>query len=208
MGKTIVATDVNRLLKHMTDVVDLTQKEVKNAVRLAVRETVTRTKKKGLSLAAQRYTIQKDKMKRLLPLAAVDIPAADRLEGSVTFMGDVGVPVRYFKTNPKRAIPNWKGIQPKRRKPKNGVRYVPVKGGAWTYVHGPEGQKTFWFRSRQNGNVLLGYRTNDTISSEGLLGPSPIQALQHHETASVLRAYMDETLKKRVEHQLDRLRKK
>ena len=63
MGKTIVATDVNLLLKHMTDVVDLTQKEVKNAVRLAVRETVTRTKKKGLS-----SRIPKDLQKILLRL--------------------------------------------------------------------------------------------------------------------------------------------
>ena len=208
MAKTMVATNVNRLLKSMTDVVDLTQKEVKKAVRLAVKQTVIRTKKKGLYLAAQRYTIQKDKMKRLLPLAAVEVPAADTLDGSVTFTGDVGVPVRYFKTNPRRAIPNWKGIPPKRRKPKNGIRYAPVKGGAWTYVHGPEGQKTFWFRSRQNNNILLGYRKKDTISTEGLLGPSPIQALQHHETASFLRAYMDDTLKERVDHQQNRLRKK
>ena len=207
MGKTIVSTDVNRLLKDMADIVDLTRKETKNAVRLAVRETVIRTKKKGLSLAAQRYTIQKDKMKRLLPLATVDVPSADSLEGSVTFMGDVGVPIRYFKTNPRRAIPNWKGINPKQRKPKNGVRYAPVRGGAWTYVHGPEGQKTFWFRPWLTNNLLLGYRTNDTISTAGLLGPSPIQALQHHETASELRAYMDDTLKKRIEHQLDRLNK-
>ena len=76
MGKTIVATDVNRLLKSMTDVIDLAQKETKNAVRLAVRETVIRTKKKGLDIAARRYTIQKDKVKHLLPLAVVDVPSS------------------------------------------------------------------------------------------------------------------------------------
>lgn len=206
MGKTIVATDVNRLLKSMTDVIDLTQKETKNAVRLAVRETVTRTKKKGLDIAARRYTIQKDKMKHLMPLATVELPNRDSCDGSVTFKGDVGVPIRYFKTKPRRAVPNWKGKNPRRRKPTQGVQYMPVKGGKWKDARGPNDEKTFWFLSKQN-NVILGYRRGEKLSSEGLFGPSPIQALQQHDNASELRKYMDDTLRKRVEHQLDRLNK-
>lgn len=206
MGKTIVATDVNRLLKSMTDVIDLAQKETKNAVRLAVRETVIRTKKKGLDIAARRYTIQKDKVKHLLPLAIVDVPSSEHLDGAVTFKGDVGVPIRYFKTKPRRAVQNWKGKDPRNRKPVQGVQYMPVKGGKWKDARGPNDEKTFWFLSKQN-NVILGYRMGEKLSSEGLFGPSPIQALQQHENASELRKYMDDTLKKRVEHQLDRLNK-
>lgn len=206
MGKTIVATDVNRLLKSMTDVIDLAQKETKSAVRLAVRETVIRTKKKGLDIAARRYTIQKDKVKHLLPLAIVDVPSSEHLDGAVTFKGDVGVPIRYFKTKPRRAVQNWKGKDPRNRKPVQGVQYMPVKGGKWKDARGPNDEKTFWFLSKQN-NVILGYRMGEKLSSEGLFGPSPIQALQQHENASELRKYMDDTLKKRVEHQLDRLNK-
>lgn len=207
MGKTIVATDVNRLLKHMTEVIDLSQKETAKAVRLAVRETLSRTRKKGLSIAAKRYPIPQSKLRQVMPQAQIVPPEEAGISGAVMFKGNMGVPVRYFKTSPRQRIPNWKGVNPKRRKPRNGVRYVPVKGGAWKHVYGPEGQKTFWFRSKQN-NIVLGYRTKNTISSVGLLGPSPIQALQHHETASKLREYMDDTFQKRVEHQLGQLRKK
>ena len=83
---------------------------------------------------------------------------------------------------------------------------MPVKGGKWKEARGPKDEKTFWFLSKQ-GNVILGYRRGEKLSSEGLFGPSPIQALQQHENASELRKYMDDTLRKRVEHQLDRLNK-
>jgi hypothetical protein len=83
------------------------------------------------------------------------------------------------------------------------------KGGSFRHAKGPEGQKTFLFRAG-NGSVILGYRKSKkdrSISTEGLVAASPIQAVAKHENAEKLADHAGEKGKLELLRHLGRVLK-
>ena len=80
------------------------------------------------------------------------------------------------------------------------------KAGQMHPAYGPHGEKSFWIKGN-SGNVILVYRPLGTqqISTDGLMGPSPIQAIVKAENAAALQEYAAETLQKRVDHAIQRI---
>ena len=178
----------------------------RKAIRMAIGEALTRTKAAGIRISTRDYTYTKDAKKKVAARTRIVKPSNDALEGEVKFTGSPGVPLRYFRTSPRRAVQDFSGIAPKRRKPKGGVRVKVKKSGRMRPARGPKGQSTFWFKGR-NGAILLGYRAGrgNAISTEGLFGASPIQGLSRDDNFRELSRYADETVRKRINHQLDRI---
>ena len=198
-------------------------KKCLKAVRIAVNETLERTKKKGVAIAVEDYALVKGAKEKISTSTRIRKASDDGFEGLVEFPGKPGVPLRYFKANPRRALPDFKGVTPRKRKPKGGVRIMVKKRGAMKAGRGPLGQSLFWFKGA-NGSILLGYRGEKLvrrtikragrkdkeamvpqISTKGLFGPSPIQGLSRKDKREKIEEYANDTLRKRVEHQLNRI---
>ena len=177
-------------------------KQARQAVSLGVREAVQRTQKKGLSIAKKRYAFSKYGKARIDGVLASKSIGPDKLFGEVRFQGRPGVPLRWFQSVPTRPssgkMPRLKG---------KTVRVRIVRGGAMKERRGKHGERVFWWRSPQ-GNILLAYRVGagrGKISTEDLMGASPIQAIQKHENFESIGEYLQETFAKRVNHQLSRI---
>ena len=170
---------------------------LKKILRRTFSETMQRTKKRGLRMAYAEYDIPRDVRKAV----------KTRLEirddgGSVIFSGIVGTPIRHFRSRPKRGLQSWKGVKPRRRKPKGGVKFKIRKGSPWIQPKGPHGESTFWFPTK--GEPVLGYR-DDALRALEEFRASPIQAIQKRENFDELGEYARETMEKRLKHNIGRL---
>lgn len=174
----------------------------RKAVRLGVREAIQRTRRKGLSIARQRYAFSSYGKTKVDGMLAEKSSGPDRLSGVVRFKGAVGVPLRYFQTKPGRPK-DGKKLQ----RLVDTIRVRILRGGPMKPVYGAGGQKIFWWRNKA-GKPLLMYRLGRReLANPDRMGASPIQAIQKRENAEYLCEYLRETLAKRVEHQLDRMGK-
>lgn len=198
-------------------------KELKKALRTALNETLTRTRNAGIRRMNTYYDLNVAGKVRVG--AYIQRSWAKKgevfLSGSVLFRGSVGLPLSYFNLWP-RSLPYYKGVNPRRRRPKGGIR-VRIKRGeprrtvAGSFLVPPQAKS-----ARKNGLLveLVTRKDKRGATSErqeryfkhaGInkfdrpMGPSPIQALASIEGEDFLRDYMESTFAKRAEHQLDRL---
>ena len=176
--------------------------KARQAIAMGVREAVQRTQRKGLSIAKKRYAFSKYGKARIDGILASKSIGPDRLFGEVRFQGRPGVPLRWFQSVPTRPsggkMPRLKG---------KTVRVRVVRGGAMKERRGKGGERVFWWKSPQ-GNILLAYRVGagrGKISTEDLMGASPIQAIQKQSNYETIGEYLQETFAKRVNHQLARV---
>lgn len=176
----------------------------RKAIDGALREAMTRTKNRGIRLANSEYAITPQGRKRVAAQAIMVM--SGEMGGELIFKGRPGAPLRWFATNPKRGVQHWQGQSPHARKPREGVMAKRRKAGQMHPAYGPHGEKSFWIKGN-GGNVVLVYRPLGTqrISTDGLMGPSPIQAIVKAENAAALQEYAAETLQKRVDHAIQRI---
>lgn len=224
MSVSITITGGPELERISEDLLWRYPRESRKAVRSGVSEALKRTKARGIRIAASEYALPKDTKQKVADKVRIRMPNEDEIDGELKFTGAPGTPLRYFKTKPARAVPSFKGVPVRKRRPKDGVSVKVKKRGVFHTAYGPKGQKTFWFQAK-NGAVLLGYRdggkfTNrvvvsrrgkrlnqrvQAISTEGLFGASPIQAIARDDNFRMLTEYAEETMRKRINHQLERL---
>lgn len=177
------------------------RKDLAKARRMAMKDALKSTAGRGKKLVRQLYDIRLKDQKRL-DTSIRQKTEASYERGELEFSGGVGDPLRYFPASPRRGPQNWKGINPRNRKPKGGTLFRVKKGGRWKTRRGPKGESTFWFRGATHGKYLIGYREKDTgkISTWGLFGPSSIQAIGRDDNYSVLSGWLLERYEKRFQH--------
>lgn len=145
----------------------------------------------------QRYTFFE--VNRLNIREKTDIKSGADFSGELIFSGRRGVGLRNFRPSPGRA-PDWKGVAPKKRKPRAGVSSTILRGGKRKVYTGPEGEKPFWARAKQ-GFMALFYRDKITDKLQMLYGPSPIQALGRSAT-EMLEDVAEDSLAKNMQRAL------
>ena len=174
-------------------------RQARKAVRLGVREAIQRTRRKGLGIAKKRYAFSSYGRTKVNALLAEKGYSPDKSMAEVRFKGEVGIPLRYFQTKPGR---------PKDGKPlpriADTLRVRVLRGGPMKEVYGAGGAKVFWWRNKQ-GKPLLMYRAGRKLSKPDRMGASPIQALQKQENFQTVGEYLQETMLKRINHQLSRI---
>ena len=175
-------------------------RQARQAVSLGVREAVQRTRKKGLSIAKKRYAFSSYGKARVDGILASKSIGADKMFGEVKFKGEVGVPFRWFQSVPTR--PSG-GKMP--RLGKKTVRVRIIRGGPMKELHGAGGEKVFWWQHPKTGNILLMYRLGRKLKVPERMGAAPIQAIQKQSNYETIGEYLQETMLKRVKHQLDRV---
>ncbi len=167
-------------------------KETRKAMRLACSDAARSAQSEGNAIARDAYTAKsKKKVKAKV--------RQGKEQASVLFTGEVGEPLWHFDLRPRKPG----------SRPPSGVSVRVKKGGAYRPAKGPDGQKTFLFRAG-NGSVILGYRKSKkdrTISAEGLVAASPIQAVAKKENAEKLADHAGEKGKLELLRQLGRVLK-
>ena len=167
-------------------------KETRKAMRLACSDAARSAQSKGNRIARDAYTAKSKKKVRAKVKQTGE-------HASVLFTGEVGEPLRHFDLRPRKPG----------SRPPEGISVRVKKGGAYRHAKGPEGQKTFLFRSG-NGSVILGYRKSKkdrSISTEGLMAASPIQAVAKKENSERLAERAGEKGKLELLRQLGRVLK-
>lgn len=194
--------------------------EMKKAVRTALNETLTRTRQAGIRRMRSYYALNVPGMARVG--AYIQRSWAKKgdvfLTGSVLFRGSVGMPLSYFALTP-RSWTYYRGKQPRRRRPKGGVRVLIKRNGEKKVVLGsflvPAQSKSARRAGLESELVRHGQgaasdRQERFFKAAGIrrferpMGPSPIQALASIEGEEFLRDYMETTFAKRAEHQMMR----
>lgn len=165
-------------------------REIEKAARLAASDTGRAAKAEAGRIARSAYTAKKPQK----------ITARLRSQGgtaNLTFTGPLGERLPHFQARPR-------GIT--KRKPAQGVSVRVRKDGGFRLITGPEGQKTFWFRGRNSGAMLIGYRPGKgrAISTKNMLGASQIQAVARHRSTEHLRAFAEEKLQAALMRHLER----
>ena len=177
-------------------------KQARQAVTLGVREAVQRTRKKGLSIAKKRYAFSSYGKARIDGILASKSVGPDKMFGEVRFKGEIGVPFRYFQsvpTHPKE------GARKMPRLGKKTVRVRIIRGGPMRDLLGQGGEKVFWWRHPKTENILLMYRLGRKLKVPDRMGAAPIQAIQKQENYETIGEYLQETMLKRISHQLGRI---
>ena len=196
--------------------------KLKEAMRTALNETLTRTRNAGIRRMRSYYAFNVAGMLRSgVYIRRTWAKKGDIiLTGSLLFRGNVGMPLSYFSLYP-RILPNYKGVHPLKRRPKGGIRVLIKKGGskrivAHSFLVPPQSKA-----ARRSGLVVelvtrkdkrgaVSERQANFFRHAGInkfdrpMGPSPIQALASIEGEEFLREYMETTFAKRAEHQLAR----
>lgn len=169
---------------------------LEKAARNAMNHALNAVRAEGVRTAREKYTA---KARAIRAASRIRRATAKEIEGYVDFSGRVGVPIAEFETKP-RNMPNWKGIDPRKRQPAEGVRVRILKGGPLSVVAGPNDEKSFFGPSKRFVHVW--YRAGTFKASarqkvrkrwqgyiHPLFGPSPIQALTTDEARERLAAY-------------------
>lgn len=209
MGMRVDTRGLAEMRRDLKDMMTVPQKSAFMAMKDAFRST----RSQAFKVARNSYNIKLADQKKMT--APLKDPKFDghTTRGELVFEGGVGDPLRYFPGKPPRKEPNWKGIHPWRRKPVGGASFKVVKKGRWKLRQGPKGESTFWFKGRNSGALLIGYRKGQVrgvrgswggkISTEGLFGASSIQAIGKQENYEVLQGWLRERYEKRFYHYMD-----
>ena len=176
---------------------------MRKAMRSAYAETSRSVRSYGLRLSRKEYAIAPASRNRVAAQCKISITDGEAL---ISFTGGMGAPLRWFQASPKRAPQNWKGQDPRRRRPGEGVSVKRRTAGTRHPAYGPRGEKSFWMIGA-SGNVILVYRPLGTqqVSTQGLMGPSPIQAIGKAENAARIQEHAAQTMRARVDHAIDRV---
>lgn len=198
-------------------------KDMQKALRTALNETLTRTRQAGIRRMRNYYALNAPGMVKVM--AYIQRSWARKgevfLSGSLLFKGSVGLPLSYFDRWP-RHMPNYRGVNPRKRRPKGGIRVRIKKGEARRIIAGsflvPPSSKAARragleaeLVTRKENNGAVSEKQRRYFASAGInkfdrpMGPSPIQALASIEGEEFLREYMEVTFTKRAEHQLNRM---
>lgn len=198
-------------------------KNMQKALRTALNETLTRTRQAGIRRMRNYYALNVPGMVKVM--AYIQRSWAKKgevfLSGSLLFKGSVGLPLSYFDRWP-RHLPNYRGVNPRKRRPKGGIRVRIKKNEARRLISGsflvPPSSKAarragleaeLVNRKENLGAVskaqLQFFRERGIHKFNRPMGPSPIQALASIEGEDFLREYMEVTFTKRAEHQLNRM---
>ena len=210
MAMKVDTAGFERVRRDLKDMMTMPQK----AAYMAMKDAFRSTRSQAFKVARKSYNIKLADQKKML--AQIKNPQFDgqTTRGELVFEGGVGDPLRYFPGKPPRKEPNWKGINPLRRKPVSGASFKVRKGGRWTLRQGPKSESTFWFTGRISGAVLIGYRAGQVrgqkgswkgakVSTKGLFGASSIQAIGKKENYEVLQGWLKERYEKRFYHYMD-----
>lgn len=180
----------------------------KAAVR-AMNHALKAVRAEGVRAAREKYTA---KARDVRAATRIKRATARSIEGHVIFSGKVGIPIAGFVTRPGR-MPDWKGIDPRKRRPEQGVQVQIVRGGPFWTLTGDDQEKSFfahgkgrmhvWWRKRGAKWEKGGKNWNHHIKP--MFGPSPIQALTSEQTRARLAEYGQEDFRKQLINQIEQL---
>lgn len=206
---------------------------LENAARNAMNHALNAVRAEGTRMAREKYTA---KARAVRASARIKRATAKVIEGYVDFSGKVGIPISEFETRP-RSMPNWKGVDPRKRQPAEGVQVRILKGGPFSVVAAPGGEKSFfgpwkgfmnvWYRDRASKAPARKWVKNmhlysHLVEKKGrewmrkrwrgymhpLFGPSPIQALSSGEAGERLAVYGQDDFRSQLANQVRQLFRK
>lgn len=198
-----VPAELVRMMRAMPDKAD-------KYIARAVRETAKRTKARATKVVTQTYAI--NKRGKSYFKSQTQITKAAGSAGTVatlTFAGILGLRADAFKDKPGKSRFNFRGMSNAARRSIPGVTLKYLRAGGFKNRH-PSGGKMFWARPGSGHGWFLAWRSgrgHQAKPETGLMGPSPIQALRANEgeRAKEVWEYSQETLDKRVAHQINRM---
>ncbi len=206
---------------------------LEKAARNAMNHALNAVRAEGVRMAREKYTA---KARAIRAASRIRRATAKDIEGYVDFSGRVGVPIAEFETRPK-GMPNWKGVDPRKRQPAEGVRVRILKGGPFYAIAAPIGEKPFfgpwkgfmnvWYRDKASKAPARQWIKNMNFYSQlvekkgrewmrkrwqgymhPLFGPSPIQALTSDEARERLAAYGQDDFRSQLANQVKLLFRK
>lgn len=181
-------------------------KGIEKATQHALNHALNAVRAKGVRMAREKYTAKAKVIRARIKIRRVSQLAT---RGEVFFNGKIGTPAGEFNIRP-RQLQKWKGVNPRNRKPVEGILARFLKDGPFSAIRGPHGEKSFlaryggdlivWYRRTKNGERGLGLRM--------LWGPSPIQALSPEEARNSLAEYGLDDFRKQLANQVRQLFRK
>ena len=173
-------------------------KQSSAAIARAVNRTLESVRTEAVRIGQQKYTAKTESLRKR---ATIKRARNDYPIGVLDVRGRKGLSLFNFRPSP-RAVPNWKGVPVRKRRPKAGVSSLVKKGGRRKVYGGPGASKPFLMKT-DSGHTGIFVRRNKKI--EMLYGPSPIQALGGQESRERLQKKADETFTKRLQHEVERV---
>ncbi len=179
---------------------NLLPQEMRKASARAINRTLQSVRALGARIARETYTAP---TRELTKRIVVKNAKATDNEGQITFAGAKGVPLHRFLPNPRKK-PDWRGVDPRKRKPEAGVSTKIKRAGQRKVKFGPDGQKPFWVHNERTRGLYYRFgKRKDAIKP--LFGPSPVQALLNDEAQSRLFEQADSTFSARLQHEVRRI---
>ncbi len=187
---------------------------IEKATDRALNHALKAVRAEGVRIAREKYTAKARAVRARIKIHRVSIKNA---RGEVFFSGKVGEPAGEFDIRPRRA-PNWKGVNPRERKPAAGILARFIRDGAFSAVEGPHGEKSFLAPFGGSGKIYVWYRRTSErsgarkqVADKGmrmLFGPSPIQALLSVDARDRLAEYGQDDFRKQLVNQVKQLFRK
>ena len=235
-GSVTMHVNVADLEKEVIGPFKSTAEQIRKAERMAIKDALKSTRGKGRKRAAEEYAIKPAGKKKLTDKIRLAQKGADAEAGELTFSGYEGTELHYFPGYPAKTPAEWlkrgnrPGLNPRLRKPKEGVRFQVFKGGRFR-VEVPQGPRfsggvryvgrhvvtparTFWIHLKDRRKWVLAYRTRPSryvggqrvkggLSRKGLFAASMIQAIGRRDILHALGEHAAERVETRLEHYLD-----
>lgn len=201
-GTLTVKVEGLRVLEDIRDQFLFAPKGIEKATDRSLNHALNAVRAEGVRVAREKYTAKAKSVRATIKIRRVSVNNA---RGEVFFNGRVGTPAADFNISPRRA-PKWKGINPQKRKPAEGILARYLKEGSSTPVKGPQGQKSFL--APYGGKVYAWYRRSRREGLRMLFGPSPIQALTSVDSRDRLTEYGLEDFRKQLANQVKQLFRK
>lgn len=195
----ITIPDLDRTIADLTGTIRHLPDDCKKAVARAVNRTLEAVRAEAVRVGREAYTAKAESLRKG---SRIRKATAANPYGVLELRGRRGIPLVQFLPQPDTP-PNWKGVHPRRRAPKEGVSSQVKRGGA-RYVHTKDGHKPFFAAPR--GELGLWVRIGPGRSDlRQRFGPSPIQAFSRPGAKERLEAKARETFPKRLRHEVDAL---
>lgn len=165
-------------------------KRADKVIANAINQSLAAGRKEAARLARKAYTAP---IKKLFDNINVQRAKASDLQGQIDLLGSKGVSMIHFK-----AQPNTPGTRPA-----VGVTAQTKKGGSRkARMSKNGGSKSFIMKKKQGGFGV--FVRHGRKKFEMLMGPSPIQALQRHESQEQVSKKVEEAFAPRLQAEIDR----
>ncbi len=188
--------DLERTVRAMTQGVQHLPGECQAAIARAVNRTLDSVRAEAVRIGRDKYTAKAESLRKR---AVIRRATRTSPVGVLELRGRKGMSLIHFRPQPG-AIPQWKGVPVKQRRPKGGVSNIVKKGGR-RKVYAKGDNKPFL--ARASGHVGIFVRQPGTNKLDMLHGPSPIQAIGGQASRERLQAKARETFEKRLRHEVD-----